>query len=146
MVSWGKAFGTAVKIILMVIVWYIIGFGIAFLIIVIAGGMTTLAILAVPQILTNPLAFPSLASNSTIVYFLAFLTGAVISALGGMATILKYSAEFVASETIARMRLRASQQYPPVRMSLQSSKACATSGAQSSVTTKYCNNCGTKLQ
>jgi hypothetical protein len=135
MVSWGRAFGTAVTIILMVIVWYIIGFGIAFLIIVMAGGMTSLAILANPQMLTNPLAFLSFASSSVIVYFLAFLTGAVISALGGMATILKYSAEFVASETIGRMRLRVSPQYPVVRMSSQSSKACPTSGAQSSDTT-----------
>jgi hypothetical protein len=136
MVSWGRAFGTAVTIILMVIVWYIIGFGIAFLIIVMAGGIASLAILANPQMLTNPLAFLSFASSSVIVYFLAFLTGAVISALGGMATILKYSAEFVASETIARMRLRLSPQYPLVRMSSQSSKACPTSGAQSLDATK----------
>jgi hypothetical protein len=92
--------------------------------------------------LMNPFVFLSLASGSIVVYYSAFFIGAVISALGAMATILKYSAEFVASETIARMRLRVSTQL----YSSQSPKVCPTCRAQSSAATKYCNNCGTKLQ
>jgi hypothetical protein len=150
MVSWGKAFGTAVTIIVMVIAWYIFGFGIAILIIGMAGGINNLAILADPRILTNPLqalAFLSFASGSIIiVYYLAFFIGAAISALGGMATILKYSAELIAKETNTTKTIRLSAQPPPVRITPQSSKLCPTCGAQTSATTKYCSNCGTKLQ
>jgi uncharacterized metal-binding protein len=128
----------------MVIVWYVIGFGIAFLIVAIAGAVTNLAALADPRILTNPSAFLSLASSSVII--LALIAGAAISALGGIATIPKYSAELVANETNLRRTLRLSPQLRQVQSPSKSSKFCPTCGAQSPPVTKYCSNCGTKLQ
>jgi hypothetical protein len=149
MVSWGKAFGTAVTIILMTIVWYVIGLGIALLVLVIAGGITNFAILADPRILTNPLealGALALASGSIGIFYLALVGGVAISALGGIATILKYSAELIANETNVTKTLHLSPQLPSVRISSLPSKLCPACGAQSSATTKYCSNCGTKLQ
>jgi hypothetical protein len=136
MVSWGEALGTAVTIIVLVIVWCIIGFCIAILIIGVAVGVNILAILADPHMLMNPFMFLSLAAGAIVVYYSAFFIGAVISGLGGVATILKYSAELVASEVNVTRAIRWSPQRPPVRNSSQSSKLCPTCGARSSAATR----------
>jgi uncharacterized membrane protein len=146
MVSWGEALGTAVTIIALVIVWCVIGFCIAILIIAVAVGASIFAVLGDPHMLMNPFMFLSLASGDIVAYYSAFFIGAVISALGGMATILKYSAELVANEVNVTRAIRWSPQRPPVRNSSQSSKLCPTCGARSSAATKYCSNCGTKLE
>jgi hypothetical protein len=146
MVSWGKSFETAVKIILMSIVWYVIGFCIAFIIITLAGGLEGLVLLLNPGLVTNPSQLLGLIGRLIAAFFFAMIVGGTISALGGMATLLKYSAELIADEVAVTSTLHLSPQGPPTSAPSQSSKFCHTCGAQSFVTAKFCSSCGTRLQ
>lgn len=134
------------KILLMSIVWYIIGIGIALIIMAMAGGVAGLALLSDPRLLTNPLMFLNLIGGSILVFYFAMTIGGVISALGAMATFLKYSAELVAGEVNLTKPIVLSPQVPSARALSQPSKFCPTCGTQNVTRAGYCSKCGTGLQ
>lgn len=173
MVSWGKAFGTALNIVLMSIVWYIIG-----IVIIAVGGVGVfLAALSNPDFLTNP----SVYLRSLAVHLVAVIIGGAIIYLGGMATLLKYSAELVADEVEeVRGYSRSAtpspiQQAPPptfkqdpivvaakslgistagktkeevakeIQGQTAKTKVCPKCGVRSTATGVYCDNCGERL-
>ena len=144
MVSWGKAFGTAVKIVLVSILWYAIGIMIAIIVLIMVGAAGGLALLSDPRSLFDPALLSSLIAGS----FLAITIGAVVSALGVAATYLKYTAELIAYEVQVRSGTPAVAP-PTVRFApavSQSSKTCRKCGAQNDPTAAYCASCGNRMQ
>jgi hypothetical protein len=102
MVSWGKAYGTAVKIVLIVIVWYILGAAISVGLILMFGNLAILSGLSNPTVLLNHAGFIQQLGKFIASVFIAWVIGATISGLGGVATFLKYSAELCADEIEAK--------------------------------------------
>jgi hypothetical protein len=152
MVSWGRAFGTALDIVLMSIVWYIIG-----IVIIALGGVGVfLTALSSPYFLINPLAYlPNLA-----VPLIALIIGGAMIYLGQMATLLKYSAELVADEvrfkqdpivaaakslgisTAGKTRVEVADEIQALTIR---AKVCPKCGVRSANAALYCDNCGERL-
>lgn len=107
MATWGSAFVTAFKILLMSIVWYIVG------IVLILAGAATMGP-AIQSLLASITGFPSgapLVDFSSLIFGLVLIIiGFLIAVLGAIATFLKYSAEYYAKEIT-----RASAIPPPPR-------------------------------
>ena len=114
MATWGSAFKTALKIVLMSIVWGIVGLVVMFIGVAIAGlpALMTLAGHAGIVRPGYPGIAPELAMGQAIVGVILAIIGYAIMLLGTIATFLKYSAEYYASEIGERMRLRAPQPPP----------------------------------
>jgi hypothetical protein len=145
LVSWGNAFKTALRIVLMSIVWYIIG-----VVIIIAGwaggGLTALTD---PNVLRDPLAILTVLGGAVIV---SIIGGAIIY-LGVIASALKYSVELIADEV--REGAAAPQHpYPapptPASRPIEAqvtilTESCPECGKEMPRGSKYCDKCGTRL-
>jgi len=145
LVSWGNAFKTALKILVMSIGWYIIG-----VVIIIAGwaggGLTALTN---PNFLRDPLAILTVLGGAVIV---SIIGGAIIY-LGVIASALKYSVELIADEVGARAA-GPQEPYPappptptsrPVEAQIASSSECPECGKEMPHGSKYCDKCGARL-
>ncbi|RLE75775.1 MAG: hypothetical protein DRJ56_05195 [Thermoprotei archaeon] len=114
MATWGSAFKTALKIVLMSIIWGIVGLVMMFIGIAIAGlpALMTLAGHAGIVGPGYPGIAPELAMGQVMVGVILVIIGYAITLLGTIATFLKYSAEYYASEMEERVRFRAPQPPP----------------------------------
>jgi fluoride ion exporter CrcB/FEX len=144
MVSWERAFGTAVKIVLLTIVWCILGAAISIMLIVMVGNVTTLSTLSNPTMLLNPANF--------IASFIAWLVGAIVGGLGALTTYLKYSAELYAGKVKARKdpalsfnTTTSTRNVGAPSASRQPIMFCQTCGTQNSTSSKYCKKCGNRF-
>ncbi len=102
MASWGSAFFTALKIVIMSIIWAIIGG------IFIVAGFSMMGSAIVPKIPATPLPpgglpiIPEFDIGKIIAGGILALIGYSILLLGTLASFLKYSAEFYAEEVSKR--------------------------------------------
>jgi hypothetical protein len=146
MVSWGNAFKTALKIVLMSIGWYILG-----LIVIIAGwagGAVTA--LTDPNILRDPLGILGVLGGAVIV---SIIGGAIIY-LGVIASALKYSVELIADEvgrgTVAPHELHPAPPLVPGSTPVEgkvvsSTEACRQCGKKMPQGSIFCDKCGARL-
>jgi hypothetical protein len=145
MVSWGNAFKTALKIVLMSIGWYILG-----LIVIIAGwagGAVTA--LTDPNILRDPLGILGVLGGAVIV---SIIGGAIIY-LGVIASALKYSVELIADEVGRGTAVHELHLAPPlvpastpveVKVAIPT-EACPNCGKKMPHGSKFCDKCGSRL-
>ncbi len=131
-VSWSKAFSTALKIVGISLVWYVVGIAIiAFG----AAGAVSSAI-SNPSLLLNPLSFLS----SIGVAIAALVIGVTITSVGTLATLLKYSAELTADE------VKAKPAGEPTTRLASTTKTCPRCGTPAvSREAAYCGHCGSKF-
>ncbi len=109
MATWDAAFKTALKIVLMSVVWGIVGLVVMFIGVAIAGLPALMTLAGHARIVGPgcPEIAPELAMGQAIAGVVLVAIGYAVTLLGTVATFLKYSAEYYASEMEDRMRSRA---------------------------------------
>ncbi|MGQ4832357.1 MAG: zinc-ribbon domain-containing protein [Candidatus Asgardarchaeia archaeon] len=147
MVSWGRSFLVALKIVIFSIVWSIIGSVISFIVLF---AMIPVSMSVNPN---NP--------TSLIAFFLPLvLVGGIISGLGIIATLVKFTID----ESLNEVKKILQSQYPisapttmspPIQQSTptplgptqptQNQKICPFCGAVNPPEAKFCKVCGAKL-
>ena len=93
MVTWGRSFAVAFKILLVSVLWYVLGFIVGLVIIAMTGGATLLTALSSPWHLRDVVLNPWSAYTMVIGVSSAIIIGAVIAAVGSVATMVKYIVE-----------------------------------------------------
>jgi len=148
MVSWSRALGAATKIIVVSIAWNLLGIMIALLLITLAGGFALTGLTQPAAILTNPATLLTTIEQFVLEAALAFTVGGIISSLGSMAAILKYSAELFAGEVHSIREEPVTQPSPIVRKVIGTPqfKQCSSCGAKNSNHASFCGNCGVPLK
>jgi hypothetical protein len=146
MVSWDRAFGTAVKIVLGSAAWYIIGILVALVFIILGDGPVISTIISHPTAFLSPNALLPTIGQIIIVVVIGFVAGGIIASLGVIATFLKYPAELIADEVHGRndmMLLRPTQASNLAATSKL--KVCRSCGGENPVRDAYCGSCGIRL-
>jgi len=146
MVSWDKAFGTAVKIVLVSAAWYIIGILVALLFIILGGGSVISSIISHPAIIQRPNLLFLAIGQVIVVVVIGFAAGGIIASLGVMATVLKYPVELIADEVYERNDLMLLRPTQASNLAATSKlKVCGSCGGENPVRDAYCGDCGNRL-
>ncbi|MCD6483477.1 MAG: zinc-ribbon domain-containing protein [Candidatus Odinarchaeota archaeon] len=153
MVSWSRSFMVAIKIVVFSIVWAVVG-----LIITLIGSASVIL-----AILTNPTAFQGSFSNQAAfgIVFLTAIIGTIVTALGTIATVVKFTTDEAVKEVFSsNVAPRATQavapipSVQPVGVSNVSTtptqvkgnyKICPRCGTPNLQDAKFCKKCGTPL-
>jgi hypothetical protein len=148
MVSWVKALGTAVKVILVTSAWWILGAAISMGLILIVGNISFLSLLSNPTVLLHPASLIQELGKFITGVLIAWVVGATVAGLGSLATFLKYSAELYAQRAEAGAVTEHIVPRPSVTvhpLTTPRSKTCHSCREVNASTAFYCVNCGANL-
>ena len=93
MVTWGRSFAVAFKILLVSALWYVLGFIAGLVLITVTGAATLLTALSSPEYLRDVVLNPWNAYTMVLGISTAIIIGAVIAVVGSIATMVKYIVE-----------------------------------------------------
>jgi hypothetical protein len=146
MVSRENASGTHARIVGGTFGWYLIGLVVGALFIFLAGGQAIFSVLTQPTGFRSPTVLLAMIEHIVIVVGIGCAAGCVISSLGVMTSMLKYSAELHADEIRATEDMLDLQPIGPSKVNVASNvKVCASCGSENDVSRADCDHRGSRL-